>query len=178
MESQFDQKAYDLRVKKGMLPTIEIEGHTFFVDIRMNKLRPKDDFLSNGIMFSEIEGNFDDTTGTYIFPYDPRKKEPGCVDYETITEIPIDLVVIQIPSEITMDPIGWNREHGYDLKNSLEKTVLKMNFIAKRCTWEDIRIPQKIKENLAQIEKSKKENLRGVPIKTTSNQPRRKGRKM
>ena len=54
MEREFNQEAYDMRVNKGMLPTIDIAGHTFYVDIRMDMLRPKDDFLSKGIVFSDI----------------------------------------------------------------------------------------------------------------------------
>ncbi|MGJ1359996.1 hypothetical protein ACR79K_25155 [Sphingobacterium siyangense] len=50
MENEINQEAYDLRVNKGMLPTIDIAGHTFYVDIRMDMLRPKDDFLSKGIV--------------------------------------------------------------------------------------------------------------------------------
>ena len=46
---------FDLRLNKGILPTIEIAGHPFYVDLRMNKLRPKDDFISKGIDFTEIK---------------------------------------------------------------------------------------------------------------------------
>ncbi|MGQ3088882.1 MAG: hypothetical protein ACT6RA_17190, partial [Flavobacterium sp.] len=48
-EIMVDPVAYDLRANKGVLPTIEIAGHIFYVDLQMDKLRPKDDFLSNGI---------------------------------------------------------------------------------------------------------------------------------
>ena len=53
-EPDANNAAFDMRVNKGILPTIEIHGHTFYVDIRINKLRPKDNFLSNGIVFSEL----------------------------------------------------------------------------------------------------------------------------
>lgn len=178
MESEINQEAYDKRINKGMLPTIDIEGHLFFVDLRMNKLRPKDDFLSNGICFSDIEEYFKDTTGNYIFPYDPHKKEPGNIDYETITKIPKDLIVVEIPSDYKLDPIGWNRQHGYDLKDGLEETRLQMNFKAKRAKWEDIDVPQKIKENLARKEKLQMENQQQKHGKKSLNQQRKKGRKM
>ncbi len=178
MKSEMNQDAYDMRVNKGMLPTIDIEGHTFYMDIRMDKLRPKDDFLSNGIVFSEIENYFNDATETYIIPYNPQKRELGEIDYETITEIPKDLVVIEIPSEFKLDPIGWNRQHGFDLLDDVKKGSLEMNFTAKQCKWEDIYVPQKIKENLEQIEKSKKEHQQDVSDKTEQNPQRKKGRKM
>lgn len=169
------KEAYDMRVNKGMLPTIEIEEHTFYVDLRMDKLRPKDDFLSNGIGFSQIEDYFNDTTEKYVIPYNRQKKELGEIDYETITKIPKDLVVVEIPSEIKMDPIGWNRLHGFDLKDGLRETGLQMNFTAKQAKWEDIYVPQKIKENLAQLKREKQQNK---PIKTSQNQQSKKGRKM
>lgn len=172
------KEAYDKRVNKGMLPTIEIEGHTFYVDLRMDKLRPKDDFLSNGIVFSQIEDYFNDTTEKYIIPYNPQKKELGEIDYETITKIPKDLVVVEIPSELAMDPIGWNRLHGFDLKDGLRETGLQMNFGAKKADWEDIYVPQKIKENLEQIEKTKKESQHKKPHIDPPIQQRKKGRKM
>lgn len=87
-ESERYDEAFDMRVNKGILPTIEIAGHTFYVDIRMDKLRPKDDFLSDGISFSEIEDYLNEEKEIYIIPYDPQKKELGKIDYETITEIP------------------------------------------------------------------------------------------
>lgn len=72
MENYDKDQLYDLRVKKGLLPTIDIAGHTFYVDLRMDKLRPKDDFLSQGIVFSDIENYFDDTTDSYTIPYNPK----------------------------------------------------------------------------------------------------------
>lgn len=173
-----DQKAFNDRVNKGKLPTIEICGHTFFVDITMDKLRPKDDFLSKGISFSDIEDYFNDTTGKYLFPYNPQKKELGNIDYETITEIPKDLVVVEIPSELKMDPIGWNRKHGYDLTEGLAELGLQMNFTAKEAKWEDIFVPQKIQENLGFLEKSKRENQTNAPTVDPQENDRRKGRRM
>lgn len=153
LESERYDKAFDMRVNKGILPTIEIHGHTFYVDIRMNKLRPKDDFQSYGIVFSEIEDYFNYEKDLYIIPYDPRKKEPGKIDYETIIEIPKDLIVVNIPSIHKLDPVGWNRQHGYDLKTGLNKLSLQMEFRANSGKWEDIYIPQKIKENLERFQK-------------------------
>ncbi|ASV79761.1 hypothetical protein CMU73_03935 [Elizabethkingia anophelis] len=170
-----DQQAFDMRVNKGMLPTVDIAGHTFYVDLRMDMLRPKDDFLSRGIVFSDIENYFDDTTGTYTIPYDPKTKEFSEIDYESITKIPKDLIVVSFPSELKMDAIGWNRLHGYDLKDGLKELGVQMNFKAKPASWEDIYVPQKIKENLEQIQKEKAEKKN---IVKPQDKPKQKGRKM
>lgn len=172
-----DQQAFDLRVNKGMLPTIEVEGHTFYVDIRMDMLRPKDDFLSNGIRFTDIENYFDENRNAYFIPYDAKRHEFREIDYETIKEIPKDLVVVSFPNETLLDPIGWNRKHGFDIKNGLKESGLKMNFKARLSTWGDIYVPEKIKENIKSIKEEPK--MESPLVRTSSSQEKKsKGRKM
>lgn len=153
-ESETYYDTFDMRVNKGILPTIEIHGHTFYVDIRMDKLRPKDDFLSNGIVFSEIKDYFNDEKELYIIPYDPQKKELSKIDLKTITEISKDLIVVKIPILHKLDPIGWNRQHGYDLESGIKKSGLKMSFKAQVGKWEDIYITQQITENIERLKKT------------------------
>lgn len=157
-EFEINNEAFDMRVNKGILPTIEIAGHTFYIDIRMDKLRPKDEFLSNGIVFSEIEDFYNDQKEEYTIPYDPQKKEPGKIDYETITQIPKELIVVKIPHMQKLDPVGWNRENDYDLTAGFKKSALIMSFKTNSGKWEDIYVPQKIRENLESL---KKFNLKG-----------------
>lgn len=97
MENEINQEAYDLRVNKGMLPTIDIAGHTFYVDIRMDMLRPKDDFLSKGIVFSDIENYYDEDKRTYTIPYNPKTHEFQEPDYRNIKELPKDLIAVSFP---------------------------------------------------------------------------------
>lgn len=175
-EPDANNAAFDMRVNKGILPTIEIAEHTFYVDIRMDKLRPKDDLLSNGIRFSEIEDYYNDEKELYIIPYDSKKKELGKIDYETITEIPKDLIVIKIPTLHTLDPVGWNRQHGYDLKTGIEKSGLQISFKAKGGTWDDIYLPQKIKENLELLKNHKKQNEEGKINNTNLTQKKSKNK--
>lgn len=159
-ESETYLDTFDMRVNKGISPTIEIAGHTFYVDIRMNKLRPKDNFLSNGIVFSEIEDYYNEEKKLYVIPYDPQKKEHRKIDYETITEVPKELIVVKIPSLYKLYPIGWNRQHGYELKEGLKNLIFKMNFKAKTGKWDDIYIPQKIRENLESLKNSNSKGLK------------------
>lgn len=148
MEKEFNQELYDMRVNKGMLPTIEIAGHTFYVDIRMDMLRPKDDFLSKGIVFSNIENYYDVDKRTYTIPYNPKTHEFQAPDYKTIKEFPKDLIIIQFPSERLLDRIGWNRHHGFELTDGLAKEGLKLNFKAKQIAWEKTFVADLIKSNL------------------------------
>lgn len=151
------EEAFDLRVNKGILPTIDIAGHTFYVDIRMDKLRPKDDFLSKGIVFSDIVDYYDENKRIYTIPYNPKKHEFQEPDYRNIKELPKDLIVVQFPSERLLDRIGWNRQYGFELSNGLAKQELKLQFAAKQIPWEKTFIPDLIKSNL-KSEKTQSQN--------------------
>ena len=143
-----NEKAYDLRVNKGMLPTIDIAGHTFYVDIRMDMLRPKDDFLSKGIVFSNIQNYYDEDKRAYTLPYNPKTHEFQEPDYRTIKEPPKDLIAVQFPSERLLDRIGWNRHYGFELTHGLAKQDLKLQFKAKQIPWEKTVLVDLMKSNL------------------------------
>ena len=177
-ELMVDPKAFDKRVNKGMLPTVDIAGHTFYVDIRMDMLRPKDDFLSNGIVFSSIENFFDEERQLYFVPYHPKAHEFREIDYETITKIPKDLIVVSFPNERVLDPIGWNRHHGFELIDGLKEKGLKIHFTAKKASWEDIYVPQIIKENLDKLAKKSKKEISENIIGQSPKKQHRKGRKI
>lgn len=167
-----DQKEFDLRVNQGRLPTMEIAGHLFYVDMRMDKLRPKDDFLSNGISFTAIEDHFSEGKDTYLIPYDPKKHEFRDLDYEIITSIPKDLIAIEFPFQKVLDPVGWNRQGGWDIKEDLKHIGLKSHFTSKIVDWKQTFIVDIIKGNLErQKEKEEKKDIKKEPKKG-------KGRKM
>jgi len=174
--NEINQQAYDLRVNKGMLPTIAIAGHTFYVDIRMDMLRPKDDFLSKGIVFADIQNYYDEDKRTYTIPYNPKTHEFQEPDYRNIKELPKDLVAVSFPSERLLDRIGWNRQYGFELTHGLDKQGLKLQFEAKQIPWEKTFLVGLIKSNL-KAEKSQQKS----EAKQQSAQPKKskpKGRKM
>lgn len=171
-----EQEAYDMRVNKGLLPTIAIAGHTFYVDIRMDMLRPKDDFLSKGIVFSDIANYYDEDKRNYTIPYNPKTHEFQEPDYLTIKELPQDLIAVQFPSERLLDRIGWNRHYGFELTHGLAKQGLKLQFEAKQIPWEKTFLVGLIKSNLKE-----EKNLQKATEKQQPTQPKRskpKGRKM
>jgi len=175
-EIMVDQKAFDLRIKKGLLPTIEIAGHTFYVDLRMDKLRPKDDFLSQGIVFSDIESYYDGDKRTYAIPYNPKKHQFQEPDYRLITEFPKDLIAVEFPSERLLDRIGWNRKYGFEINHGLVKQGLKLQFIAKNVPWKKTFLVDLIKSNLKAKKRLKKDAEKQQPI--PSKQSKQKGHKM
>lgn len=170
------KEAYDLRVNKGMLPTVNIAGHTFYVDIRMDMLRPKDDFLSKGIVFSDIQNYYDEDKRTYTIPYNPKTHEFQEPDYRTIKELPKDLIAVQFPSERLLDRIGWNRHYGFELTHGLDKQGLKLQFTAKHISWEKTFLVHLIKSNLKAEKKLQKTIEKQQPAEPRKGKS--KGRKM
>jgi len=170
------ENAYDLRVNKGMLPTIDIEGYTFYVDIRMDMLRPKDDFLSKGIVFSQIENYYDEDKRHYTIPYNPKTHEFQVPDYLNIKELPKDLIAVRFPSERLLDRIGWNRQYGFELTHGLAKQGLKLQFTAKLIPWEKTFLMDLIKSNLKTEKNLQKTTEKQQPVQPEKNKP--KGHKM
>lgn len=176
MEMENNKEAYNLRVNKGMLPTINIVGHIFYVDIRMDRLRPKDDFLSKGIVFSDIENYYDQDKRTYTIPYNPRTHEFQEPNYRNIKELPKDLIAVRFPSERSLDRIGWNRKYGFELTHGLVKSGLKLQFAAKQIPWEKTFLVGLIKSNL-KAEK-RQEKVAEIQQKSQLKKSERKGRTM
>lgn len=166
-----DQQAFHSRMQ-GKLPTIDIEGHTFTVDIRMNMLRSATDFASKGINFDDIDHYYSEEKDAYLIPYDPKKHEFRELDYANISSIPKDLIAIEFPFQTKLDPIGWNREGGWDLKSDLKWLGVQSHFEAKKIPWEETFIVDVIKENK---EKQQKDQDNQKVNKQSNNS---KGRKL
>lgn len=148
---------YDYRVNKGILPTIDIAGHLFYVDMRMDKLRPKDDFLSGGISFQDIDDHFSEERNAYLITYDPKKHEFRDLDYENLLSVPKDLIAIEFPFQQNLDPIGWNRQNGWDILDDVKPKDLIPHFKAKIVPWEQTYIFDIIRDNKELLRKQEKE---------------------
>lgn len=162
---------HDLRLNKGVLPTLDIAGHTFYVDLQMDKLRPKDDFKSKGISFTEIKDYYDRDRRAFVIPYNPTTREFQQDDVSTITELPKDIVIVQFPGQYDLDIVGWDKKHGYSLTNQYLK---QMHFEARILPWVDTNLIEHIKRNVAEQLQPKeefvihepKDNLYRIPTDT------------
>lgn len=134
----------------GRLTTLDIAGHTFFVDHRMQAIRPKDDFSTQGIRFDELDYYFNDELGRYEIPYDKKKHEVANVDMDSITEIPEHVLVVAFPSPEIMDPVGYSRFSGWDLEDTLEDTPQKSHFTAIILKGKNSYLEACVKENRQQ----------------------------
>ncbi|MEE6126049.1 hypothetical protein V2E39_01475 [Chryseobacterium arthrosphaerae] len=170
-ELMVDQEALSRRIKHGELPTVEIGGHIFYADARIDLLRPKDDFSTMGISFDELEDWYVDPKNTYAFPYDPKTHEIGKIEWDKVVEYPKDLLFVEIPFVKTLDPVGWNRKWGGGELEGLKETGLRLDFKAALIPWNKSGIDELIRENRLKqhISQSPKENER---------KENKKGRKM
>lgn len=150
----------DLRLNKGILPTLDIAGHTFYVDLRMNKLRPKDDFISKGIDFTEIKDYYDRDRRAFVIPYNPTKREFQQDDVSKMNELPTDIIIVQFPNQYELDIVGWNRKHGNSIT---EQDVKQMHFEARTLPWVDTNVIEHIKRNVAEQLQPKKEYIVSEP---------------
>lgn len=141
-----NQDLYNRRLN-GHLPVIDIMGHPFFVDLRMGSLRPKDDFSTTGIEFSQIEGYVNPDEQKYWVPYAPTSHSFRDIDSETILSVPKDIFVIEIPTAQKLDPVGYARLHGFDIEDIVLANPIKSNMKAKIIPWTETEIQKVIKEN-------------------------------
>lgn len=85
----------------GMLPIIDICGHPFFVEVKLDLIRPMDFITRNGINLSK--GTFGSQDQEHrLFYYDKDKMED--VDPELMTP-GSKIALVRIPSPVAMDPV-------------------------------------------------------------------------
>jgi hypothetical protein len=151
---------HDLRLNKGILPTLNIAGHTFYVDLQMNKLRPKDDFKSKGIDFTEIKDYYDRDRRAYVIPYNPTTHQFQEINGFALTELPKDIIMVQFPSQYELDIVGWDKKQGNSLTNQYLK---QMHFEARTLPWVDTNLIEHIKRNVAEQLQPKAESIINEP---------------
>ncbi|REC62322.1 hypothetical protein DRF65_11465 [Chryseobacterium pennae] len=146
-ELMVDQDALTRRIKYGQIPTVEIGGHIFYAEARLDLLRPKDDFSTLGISFDELEDWYVDHRNAYAFPYDPRTHQIASIEWDKLVEYPKDLLFVEIPFVKTLDPVGWNRKWGWGETEGLKETGLRLEFKAETIPWNKTGIDELIAEN-------------------------------
>ncbi|MGV8094849.1 MAG: hypothetical protein AB2L24_23605 [Mangrovibacterium sp.] len=169
-----DQDAFRQRLA-GRLTTLDLAGHTFYVDIPMGRLRPKDDFPSGGIVFREIAGYYNDQQEAYVIPYNPKTREFQEPDYRQITAIPENLVVVSFPHESVMDPVGFNRKGGWEITYGLKGMNIRSHFNAKIIDWKETGIEAIIKENLKKMPRQNRQQQTEQSGKNKKRLRRRRG---
>lgn len=92
----------------GKLPTLEINGESYFVNVRLKQLEPKN--LNHSPI--KIREEFEVRT-SYALQFFMNTKTKQLVEVDLNSDVaPKDIVFVRIPSLVSLDPIGINRMAG------------------------------------------------------------------
>lgn len=156
---------FDVVVDQGLyrdrmdliLPILDVMGHPFYMYIRERRLQPKDNFLSEGIKYRDIDYNESPSGNMWLF-YDKVNQCNVELDLDNITTIPKHVFVLEIPTEKQLDPVGWAWKHGFDAKEILMEVRPKRHVEAKVIPWSETTIPERIAENRKRLKAESQSN--------------------
>lgn len=130
----------------GFQPVIDIAGHPFFVNIKFRYLNPKDDPTT----FIDLRQLSESRDGErYRFFYDPKERKVIEVD-PGITEIPTNLLVLEIPADHRLDPVGMARNEGMgevEMKDWLLRYPIQKGLKAAVIPMSDTALPEIVEAN-------------------------------
>jgi hypothetical protein len=126
MENEFNpEDLFDINVYKtlkgkeavsrrlsGLQPVIDIKGQPYFVNVHFGLLEPANNFLIGPIRIGDIE--MDQETKKLSFYFDTTIKDRVDID-DGITELPENVVRVELPNLYYLDPIGMARRNEKDL---------------------------------------------------------------
>lgn len=141
-----EQKAAELLDRRlaGELPHIDIAGTDFTIDWRLKQIR-ETAVPSNQLEFKDME--LSASGDAYLCFYDNKKHslyEPP----ENIKALPKNVVLLEIPNEIKLDPIAVAREHGIDHVALLKENPIQSELRAIVKPLSESGLPNLIAENL------------------------------
>lgn len=142
-----------------------------------DKLQPQDDVWSRGIIFSELNYYHSHKDNTFTIPYNQKTHTFQEVSLN-VTEIPKDLIVIQIPGKRTLDPIRQNKAGNLNTSDYLKKTGVHLHYEAKVIPWHHTRFAETMKSNYEQEIKAEKKPPIKLKIQENETISKRKGRRM
>jgi hypothetical protein len=128
----------------GRLPHIDICGTDFTVDLRLGELRETESSW-NRLDISELETALD--SDNHEFFYDTRKH--GIYDLDDhLTELPENVVLVELPNDYILDPVAAARSVGYDDDRFLEEYPIQENLKAGIKTLSETFLPDFVAENI------------------------------
>jgi hypothetical protein len=134
----------------GVLPVIDIAGQAYIIDWRLKELRAEDDPDAT----IRLERMAMDANGeNYLCFYHLPTRAVVNISPD-ITLLPTDMVMLEIPNELRLDPIGTARQYGLEDTFMLDRYPIKGELKARVIPVEETGLPGLIKANLSK-QKSK-----------------------
>jgi hypothetical protein len=137
------------RMERGRLPVIDIEGHPFYADMRLGKLRPKDDFSTMGIDMSQV---YDHSVAHHFLYHIPTKTEFFPNEVKPMTTLPEDVVLVMVPGPARLDPVGLANRYVKNKDTYLETYPLILYSKATSIPLAYTEVAEHVKFNCARME--------------------------
>ncbi|WP_157280199.1 hypothetical protein [Pedobacter borealis] len=130
---------------EDILPTIDLAGNTYTVDLESRALKGED----NMVPLIDLDNLVLDKDGlNYLCFYHLPTKAPVIIG-PNIISLPADTIYLKIPDERFLDPIGLARQYGMEDTALLELYPIRADLKAEVIALEDSGLPELIKINLA-----------------------------
>lgn len=134
----------------GKLPHIDLAGTDFTVDWRLKEMRETELPWKN-ISFDDLE--MDDHGDNYLCFFDTEIHElympPG-----NLLKLPDNVVVLEIPNEVKLDPVAVARQYGSDLNELLKEHPIQETLKAKLWPLSESGLPEIIENNIRMQEQA------------------------
>lgn len=146
-----EQTQEDLLAKRlaGILPNINIDGTNFTIDLHLKEIRETAN-PANSIPFKNMQPS--ESGESYLCYYNTKK---NCIVYPAndITVLPKNVMVLEIPNEIKLDPIGFARKNGLTPDAVMKEHPLQKTITATLHPLSYSELPELVKSNLAEQER-------------------------
>lgn len=160
----------------GQMVTIDIKGQIFYVDHFLKTFRPKDDVLSKGLPFKDLEDYFRSESLTYVFPYNPKTKSIELPDVMKTLTFPKHLIVVEIHPEWQLDRYGYNKHRNLPEYKFVKFTDVILEHKAEVVPWKRLLDEESLKIFMKEQEKRNADKQASQERK--ENDKPKKGRKM
>jgi hypothetical protein len=128
----------------GVLPHIDLAGTDFTVDWRLKQMR-ETELPWKHISFDNLE--MDESGEAYLCFFNTENHEVY-IPEEDITEMPQNVVVLEIPYELKLDPVAVARASGLDETELLLQYPIQPTLAAKVIPLSESGLPEFIENNL------------------------------
>lgn len=157
MQDPFQQQlaAERLRIREsGKLPHIDLAGTDFTIDWRLREMRETELPWKN-IKFDDLE--MDDYGDSYLCFFNTEIHELYWPPDDLIA-LPTNVVVLEIPNELKLDPVAVARRYGSDLAELLREHPIGDNLVAKVIPLTETGLPNLIENNIKRQQMENGEN--------------------
>ena len=137
----------------GQPPIIDLAGDHFTVDLRLRELRhAKNSYPVISLKSFELseDGNH------YQAFYQPLLQQVVQID-PRLTEFPDGVIMLRLPNDIGLDPIGVARQYGTDEKEFLRRCPIQKELKAEVIPLSETNVPAIIRRNREQLQQERKE---------------------